>query len=85
MNISFIYCIIDVRKTLVVACIATANDLDVNTYKLHRFSTFMKNLKGLLQWLLDNNYKDICMESIGKYWMPIFNILEADCKGSCFS
>ena len=31
-------------------------------------------------WLSANNYKDVCMESTGKYWVPIYNILEASCK-----
>lgn len=24
--------------------------------------------------------KDVCMESIGKYWIPVYNILEKDCS-----
>jgi len=28
------------------------------------------------QWLLDNNCRDVCMESTGKYWVPVFNLLE---------
>lgn len=27
-------------------------------------------------WLLSYNCQDVCMESTGKYWIPIFNILE---------
>ena len=34
----------------------------------------------LLQWLLARNCKDVCMESTGKYWIPIYNILEKDCS-----
>lgn len=74
-----ICCGIDVHKTFVVACIAATNSKGVTTYKRHRFSTFTKGLKELLQWLLDNNCKDVCMESTGKYWIPVYNILESDC------
>ena len=28
------------------------------------------------QWLLDNDCLDVCMESTGKYRIPVFNILE---------
>ena len=28
------------------------------------------------QWLLDNDCRDVCMESTGKYWIPVFNLLE---------
>lgn len=42
------------------------------------FLTSTKGLKDLLQWLLKHNCKDVCMESTGEYWMPIYNILEND-------
>ena len=29
---------------------------------------------------IDNNCKDVCMESTRKYWIPIFNILEDSCN-----
>ena len=75
-----ICCGIDVHKTFVVACVATTNKQGVTTYKRHRFSTFTQGLKELLQWLLDNHCKDVCMESTGKYWIPIYNVLEKDCN-----
>lgn len=75
-----ICCGIDVHKTFVVACIASTNKQGVTTYKRHRFSTFTQGLKELLQWLLDNQCKDVCMESTGKYWIPIYNVLEKDCN-----
>ena len=74
-----ICCGIDVHKTFVVACIASTNSKGVTTYESHRFSTYTKGLRDLLQWLLARNCKDVCMESTGKYWIPIYNILENDC------
>jgi len=74
-----ICCGIDVHKTFVVACIATTNDKGVTTYKRHRFSTYTAGLRELLKWLLENNCRDVCMESTGKYWIPIYNILEKEC------
>ena len=70
-----ICCGIDVHKTFVVACIASTNK-GVTTYKRHRFSTYTKGLRELSKWLCENNCKDVCMESTGKYWIPVFNILE---------
>ena len=75
-----ICCGIDVHKTFVVACIASTNDKGVTSYESHRFSTYTSGLKTLLQWLLDRNCKDVCMESTGKYWIPVYNILEKDCS-----
>ena len=72
-------CGLDVHRDFVYACIATTEN-GVTSYKSHRFSTFTKGLRELLSWLLQNNCRDVCMESTGKYWIPIYNILESDCK-----
>ena len=74
-----ICCGIDVHKTFVVACIASTDSKGVTTYESHRFSTYTSGLKDLLQWLLTQNCKDVCMESTGKYWIPVYNVLENDC------
>ncbi len=34
----------------------------------------------LKKWLYDNNCYDICMESTGKYWIAVFNILKDSCS-----
>ena len=75
-----ICCGMDVHKSFVVACIATTNDHGVTNYKSKRFSTFTGDLRRCAAWLSENNCKDICMESTGKYWIPIYNILEATCN-----
>lgn len=75
-----ICCGMDVHKSFVVACIASTNNQGVTAYKSHRFSTFTKGLRELSQWLLQNDCRDVCMESTGKYWIPIYNILEPTCK-----
>jgi len=83
MSLKIIYpicCGIDVHKTFVVACIASTNNKGITTYKRHRFSTYTKGLKELSQWLCENNCRDVCMESTGKYWIPVFNILEDSCN-----
>ena len=67
-----ICCGIDVHKKMLVATITT--------YQTKQFSTFTKDIQKLKQWLIDNNCKDVCMESTGKYWIPIFNILEDSCN-----
>ena len=44
-----ICCGIDVHKTFVVACIASTDSNGVTIYEHHRFSTYTKGLKDLLQ------------------------------------
>jgi len=34
----------------------------------------------LLQRLLEADCKDVYMESTGKYWIPVYNVLEKDCS-----
>ena len=75
-----ICCGIDVHKNFLVACIATTDDCGITTYKSRRFSTFTNDLRLCKKWLLQNNCKDVCMESTGKYWIPIYNILEDSCS-----
>ena len=75
-----ICCGIDVRKSFVVACIATTDDKGVTTYKKKRFSTFTSDLRRCASWLEENNCTDVCMESTGKYWIPVYNTLESPCQ-----
>lgn len=75
-----ICCGMDVHKSFLVACIASTNVQGVTSYKSRRFSTFTGDLRRCVVWLTENNCQDVCMESTGKYWIPIYNILEATCK-----
>ncbi|NCB27630.1 MAG: IS110 family transposase [Bacteroidia bacterium] len=75
-----ICCGMDIHKSFVVACIASTNGQGVTIYKSRRFSTFTGDLRRLAQWLADNDCRNACMESTGKYWIPIYNILEVSCK-----
>jgi len=71
---------LDVHKSFVYACIASTNEHGVTTYKSQRFSTFSKGLRELSAWLAAGNCSDVCMESAGKYWIPVYNKLETTCK-----
>ena len=75
-----ICCGMDIHKSFVVACIASTNEQGVTTYKSKRFSTFTGDLRRCADWLSENNCKDVCMESTGKYWIPVYNILEPTCN-----
>ena len=73
-------CGMDVHKNFLVACIATTDERNHTTHQIKRFSTFTGELRRLADWLAANNCRDVCMESSGKYWIPIFNILEKTCS-----
>lgn len=72
-------CGLDVHKTWIYACVGITNSNNITTYKENRFSSFTKGLKELVAWLESLNCKDVCMESSGKYWIPVYNILENHC------
>jgi len=70
-----ICCGVDVHKTFLVATIITSQGLTPH-YSKKRFSTFNNSILQFKQWLIDNDCFDVCMESTGKYWVPIYNLLE---------
>ena len=75
-----ICCGLDVHKNFIFACVASTDEKGITSYKNHRFNTFTKGLQELADWLKANSCSDVCMESTGKYWIPVYNILESTCK-----
>lgn len=76
MNIVYpICCGVDVHKNFFVATLITTKGIEP-IYKKRRFSTFNNQILAFKAWLLENNCRDVCMESTGKYWVPVFNLLE---------
>ena len=70
-------CGVDVHKSFLVATIIkTLKDSLQPSYQKKRFSTFNSDLNRFADWLRENDCLDVCMESTGKYWVPVFNILE---------
>jgi transposase len=72
-------CGLDVHKTWIYACIGITDTNGRTAYKQARFSSFSKGLKELADWLAKYSCNEVCLESTGKYWIPVFNILEKSC------
>lgn len=72
-------CGLDVHKTWIYACIGITDTNGRTEYKQARFSSFTKGLQELADWLAKYDCTDVCMESTGKFWIPVFNILEKTC------
>lgn len=72
-------CGLDVHKTWIYACIGITDSNNRTEYKQARFSSFSKGLNELAEWLAKYSCTEVCMESSGKYWIPVFNILEKTC------
>ena len=70
-------CGVDVHKSFLVATIIkTPKDSLQPSYQKKRFSTFNSDLNQFADWFHEKDCLDVCMESTGKYWVPVFNILE---------
>ncbi len=64
-----ICCGVDVHKSFLVATIITLGGISPK-YLKNRSSTFNNSILKFKQWLIENNYYDVFMESMGKYWVP---------------
>ena len=73
-------CGLDVHKTWIYACVGVTDNNGCTEYKEARFSSFSNGLRKLSDWLKTYSCTEVCMESSGKYRIPVFNILEKTCK-----
>lgn len=71
---------IDVHRDFVVATIASTDSRRVTSYQTRKFQTMRYDLENLLKWLIEKECEHVCMESTGKYWIPVFNVLEPFCQ-----
>lgn len=69
-------CGVDVHKSFLVATIIKTSGGIEPDYQKKRFSTFNNSILEFKRWLLNNDCRYVCMESTGKYWVPVFNLLE---------
>ena len=68
-------CGVDVHKSFIVAVICDSTSITPK-YTRKRFSTFNNDLIRFKDWLLENDCQNVCMESTGKYYVPVYNALE---------
>lgn len=75
-----ICCGADIHKNLIVATIATTSQDGITEYIQNSFSSQNFDLNRLKAWLKVHHCFEIAMESTGKYWIPVFNVLEDEIK-----
>ncbi len=68
-------CGVDVHKSFIVAVICDSTSIEPK-YLRKRFSTFNNSLIQFRNWLIENDCQNVCMESTGKYYIPVYNALE---------
>ena len=69
-------CGVDVHKNIIVATIAVTDKNNITQCFAETFPTLNSDLIRFRTWLLSHECFDVCMESTGKYWIPVYNILE---------
>jgi transposase len=67
---------LDVHKKTVVACVLTSMGGGRASEEVRTFSTMTEDLERLAVWLVEQQVEQVCLESSGIYWWPVFNILE---------
>jgi len=65
---------IDIGATFHVVAVSPNCD----STPVRQFQSFTTDLHKLSQWLREVGVKSVAMESTGIYWIPVFEILEAD-------
>jgi transposase len=69
---------LDVHKARVTACVRVPGEGGVREPHLAEFSTTVRGLLALRDWLAAHRVSQVVMEATGVYWKPVWHILEDD-------
>lgn len=68
---------IDVHKELLMAAVCKTDSKTLNAvFYVRQFMSTNSDIRTMAAWFQSQGVQDVCMESTGKYWIPVFNILE---------
>lgn len=76
-NLLEVCCGLDVHKEVLVACMLKGGLEEEPEPEIREFSTLLSGLDEFKNWVIENNCRDVAMESTGVYWFPIYNVLES--------
>jgi len=69
---------LDVHKASVTACVRVPVERGPREEHVAQFSTTVRGLLGLRDWLAAHRVWQVAMEATGVYWKPVWAILEDD-------
>jgi transposase len=69
---------LDVHKAQVTACVRVPLPGGEREPRLAEFSTTVRGLLALRDWLAAHDVSQVVMEATGVYWKPVWHILEED-------
>ena len=68
---------IDVHKEILMAAVCKTDPKTLNAvFYVRQFKSTNSDIRTMGAWFQSHGVQDVCMESTGKYWIPVFNILE---------
>ena len=66
---------VDVHKEILMAAVCKTDTETLRaTFYVRKFTTRNNDIRSMALWLKGHGVEDACMESTGKYWIPVFNI-----------
>lgn len=68
---------VDVHKSVLMAaaCVTDGESLSAVFY-VRQFTASNSDIRLMAEWFASYGVQDVCMESTGKYWIPVYDILE---------
>ncbi len=76
-NLLEVCCGLDVHKEVLVACMLKGGLEEEPEPEIREFPTLLSGLDESKNWIIENDCRDVAMESTGVYWFPIYNVLES--------
>ena len=68
---------IDVHKSVLMACACVTDKETLSAvFYVRQFTSSNSEIRRMAEWFAEYGVKDVCMESTGKYWIPVYDILE---------
>ena len=68
---------IDVHKESLMAAVCRTDPATLSAlFYVRQFTSSNSDVRRMAEWLKSYGVRDVCMESTGKYWIPVYDILE---------
>ena len=68
---------IDVHKSILMTAVCVTDKATLKAvFYVRQFTSSNSDIRRMAEWLLAHGVHDVCMESTGKYWIPVYDILE---------
>lgn len=68
---------IDVHKSVLMAAVCKTDPTTLSAlFYVRQFTTTNNDIRRMADWFKSYGVSDVCMESTGKYWIPVYDILE---------